>query len=329
MKCPSCQFENMPGQDRCARCRGSLKLGDIDIEPPRASGPVVLRYTRHRAGNVFGGLLYAISRFHKSLRLPIDISGAPLDAVLLSLIPGMGQVATRRRSLGWALLGTWCGLMILSLLGYGTVLGGWCLIAAVLLHATAIALVMRPAATRTRWATRLMMGLLIVVALQLTLYPGLAWATGRFAGGLPIRNVQDADAVRNGDMALYKGPWLRPDRFVIGDLVAYRVEGGFGVDRVVGLEGDHIAIVSGRLLVNNKPLPDGAEPLNGSGRFPDFEFDVAPGHLAILPSTLDWRSNQAGLLVQMLRRNSHIAENDVLGPVFWRLRPFGRFGGME
>ena len=58
MQCPSCQFENMPGSGRCARCGGFLALATaaIDVHPPRAArlsrrmpravGPLLVRCSR-------------------------------------------------------------------------------------------------------------------------------------------------------------------------------------------------------------------------------------------------------------------------------------------
>jgi Signal peptidase, peptidase S26 len=332
MKCPACSFENIPGLERCVRCRGALNLAAIDFEPPRASGSVVLRHSRHRVGGAFGGLAYRIGRVWGSLRLPGHLFGTPAGALALSIIPGMGQIVSRQRRLGGMLLGGWCVLMILSLLGYGTQAGGWCRAGAIILHATAIALVMRPAISRLGWAARLMLGILIVVVLQLTLYRSVTWMTDGFAGVLPVQQVHDTASVRNGDAVLYTGRWVRPDRFDRGDLVVYTLERGYGVDRVIGFEGEHVAVVSGRVLIDGKPLPAGIAPLNGAGHFPDFEFDVAPGHLAILPSALQWYANgqdRQRLLVQMLRRNSRVTESSVLGRAFWRLRPLKRFGAME
>jgi len=332
MKCPACDFENMPGLDKCVRCQGALNLATIDIEPPRATGSAVLRHTRHRVGSTFGRLAFGISRLRRSFRLPSHMSGTPLNALALSIIPGMGQVALNQRALGWSLLGVWCVLMILSLLGYGTLEGDWYRAGAVILHATAIALIMRPAAAHLKLASRLLLGILIVIALQLTLYRGVTWVTEGFAGVLPVHQVHDTASVQNGDMVLYTGRWLRPDRFERGDLVVYTLERGYGVDRVIGLEGEHVAIVSGQVLIDGQPLAADVTPLNGSGHFPDFEFDVTPGHLAILPSTLEWYANgqeRRRLLNQMLRRNCHVSEDAVAGRAFWRLRPLKRFGKME
>src|ERR1700722_7261938 len=38
MQCPTCGFENMPGNDGCARCGTSLRLSTttMDVNPPRA-----------------------------------------------------------------------------------------------------------------------------------------------------------------------------------------------------------------------------------------------------------------------------------------------------
>ena len=332
MKCPACGFENMPGLKRCVRCSGALNLAGIDIEPPRASGPVALRHTRYRIAEVFGRLTYGLSRAWHSLRLPDRVSGAPAAALALSIVPGLGQIVLRQRAAGCALLIAWCLLMVLSLLGYGSTAGGWCRAGAVVLHATAVALVLRPAMKWEGWASRLLIGAGVVLVLQMSLYHGLNLLTRGFVGALPVSDVRETALVRNNDTVLYTGRWTRPDRFERGDLVVCRLERGYGIDRVIGLPGEHIAVKGGQVYINSRPVPGGVEPLCGAAQFPDYGFEVAPGHVAVLPSNLQWVAqgeNAQQLLVQLLRRNSHITERDVLGRAVWRLRPFDRFGAVE
>src|SRR3954466_2168426 len=53
MQCPSCAFENIPGQASCGRCgtRLDLRTADIDITPPRAGkGSKALRAVVPRKG---------------------------------------------------------------------------------------------------------------------------------------------------------------------------------------------------------------------------------------------------------------------------------------
>lgn len=332
MKCPACGFENMPGLQRCVRCSGALNLAGIDIEPPRASGPAALRHTRYRIAEVFGRFTYGISRAWHSLRLPNHVSGAHAGALMLSIVPGLGQIVLRQRAVGCAFLVVWCLLMVLSLLGYGSSAGGWCRAGAVILHATAVALVLRPAVKWEGWASRLLIGVGVVLILQMTLYHGLNLLTRGFVGVLPVSGISETALVRNNDVVLYTGGWTRPDRFERGNLVVCRLERGYGIDRVIGLPGEHIAVKGGQVYINGLPVPDGVEPLCGASQFPDFGFEVEPGHVAVLPSNLHWVAqgeNAQRLLVQLLNRNSHIRESDVLGVAVWRLRPFGRFGAME
>ncbi|MEZ6191407.1 MAG: S26 family signal peptidase [Phycisphaerales bacterium] len=236
-------------------------------------------------------------------------------------------------AVGSAFLVVWCLLMVLSLLGYGSSAGGWCRAGAVILHATAVALVLRPAVKWEGWASRLLIGVGVVLILQMTLYHGLNLLTRGFVGVLPVSGVSETALVRNNDTVLYTGGWTRPDRpGARGNLVVCRLERGYGIDRVIGLPGEHIAVKGGQVYINGLPVPDGVEPLCGASQFPDFAFEVEPGHVAVLPSNLHWTAqgeNAQRLLIQLLNRNSHIRESDVLGVAVWRLRPFGRFGAME
>ncbi len=332
MKCSSCDFENMPGLERCARCNAILNLKQIDIEPPRATGPVALRRTRlgvirstHRIGFNFSGII-------QRLRLPRISGGAPLGSLVMSLVPGLGQLVLGQRILGWSILAGWCVLMALSFLTYGSVAGSWWRALAILVHATAIALAIRPGMTRLSWRGRLMVGVWFVIVLNLTIYLALSWTTTGLCGALQINNVADTGIVQNGDTIVYTGRWLRPDRYERGDLVIYELEHGYGVDRIVALEGESVSIVSGRILVNGQPLPAEAMPLNGVRHFPDLEFTVNQGHYLILPSNLNWEAhggNVGQLIRQMLHRDCQVNASDISGLALWRLRPFSRFGAVE
>jgi hypothetical protein len=153
-----------------------------------------------------------------------------------------------------------------------------------------------------------------------------------------VRGVRPNELLNERDMLLYTGPWFRRSSPGRGALVVYRlqqppqggmvVRPGFGLDRVVGLPGDHIDLRDGLLRVNGETPPPDLAPLGDLRPFPSMEFTAADGEYVILPSLLNWRVHGfdprvAGTLLSQVSR---VPEARVEGAVIWRVRPLRRMG---
>jgi hypothetical protein len=107
------------------------------------------------------------------------------------------------------------------------------------------------------------------------------------------------------------------------------VRDGFGLDRIVGVPGDYVELKKGRLLVNGQPPRPEEMPLGRTTELVDFAFRVGRGQYAIVPSRLDLAIYGKAQAVPILQQISLVSDDDVLGRVVLRLRPWSRFGRIQ
>jgi hypothetical protein len=120
MRCPRCQFENMPGLDRCFQCGSALQAesGAIAVEPPRMAGwkrPFRNLLRRARGWHVLPQVwrLPAVPGWLRTW------TGEGFLGILLSVVPGLahwfqGRFGPVRR---W--IAVWAVLLFLALFFYG------------------------------------------------------------------------------------------------------------------------------------------------------------------------------------------------------------------
>ncbi len=260
----------------------------------------------------------------------------------ISILPGLGHAREGRRRTGAFLLGIW-SVLILLVAAYAGSGFAWFLGAAALgFHCMVLSLLLAPALAGMTLGGRLRFGLLIYLALVLLLYgPAILVARG-CVGVLPIHGIRAAAPLADGDVILYTGRWLRPARWMRGDLVVYRVHGaarsgvvvrsGFGVDRIIGVPGDRLSYHDGTLTVNGAPVPAAGMPIGGLVGFPEFDMSLDAGEYAVLPSALRWQAHGANVhavIERLVILASRLSEEDLAGTAWWRLRPWGRFGPLE
>jgi hypothetical protein len=106
------------------------------------------------------------------------------------------------------------------------------------------------------------------------------------------------------------------------------VHGGRSVDRVIGVPGDRIQRIGSRVLVNGTPPKAGEEP-PGQLQLPgDFSFDLGPHEYAIITTVNvmnPYGPNQR-LPADVMRHLTVFRDDEILGRVIYRLRPFSRMG---
>jgi len=136
MRCPRCQFENIPGQERCVRCHSILEAGVAvtEVHPPRM----------HAWRRPFRAVARRLRRYHA---LPLAPSGrravrglgrvvsSSLFALVLSVIPGLGHLVTGRLKEVRLLLPAWLVLLSCAVFCYGGGIGFLCLGLAIGVHA--------------------------------------------------------------------------------------------------------------------------------------------------------------------------------------------------
>lgn len=341
MQCANCTFENMPGMKACVRCGSTLTVDELLLEPPRAScGRVGTRVRR---------LLNPL-RTTLAHRLPLN---SPLQwllpgrvswvAFVLTIIPGLGHLQMRRRTLGWSLLGAWLASLAASVLTLGTDWHGPLWYMTIAAHCLAFSLLFAGSLAASGIFTRLLFGALTFAALALLVYGPITAVASSFYKFMSVPRVCANAVVSESDVIVYEGPRLRPESFSRGDLVVYRMErvmgdgyyiaGGFNLDRIVGVPGDHVRVVGGEVFVNGRSLDAGSRPL-AACRLETFDDVIQPGHYIIVPSVLDLRAPGIGpkgrrVAQYLLSTVSNVKHENILGRIVYRVRPWSHFGEME
>jgi hypothetical protein len=257
-----------------------------------------------------------------------------------SIVPGLGQIREGRRRLGRVLLAAWVGLFALGLLSLGTALQPVFFMFMLAVHGFAVSIVFAANLCWERLIIRLLFGLLIFAVLYYALYRPIGTLVERFGRVQRIGGFVRVGPIEDGDALLVAGPWLSSGPLRRGDLVLYRVRGfggggayirpGYGLDRVVGVEGDRVVLRKGELLVNGVPPAAENRPLAAPPAGLELDRVLEFGEYAIVPSQLQITfPQQAHGRVYFPPEAMVIGENEILGRVLWRIRPLKRWGPVE
>jgi len=337
MQCVNCGFENIPGMQLCVRCQSSLELAAAVIAPPRA-GRYHLGSRLRRLWNGIGPALRRIGQYRVDWRLWFRPRGhARWDAVVLSaLLPGLGNICYKSKIIGCLLLATWLGCLVPGLMMYGSDLCVTLMSIAMFTHALAILLPMGRTLVEGTFQSRCLTGLAVFAGLLFCLYLPAEWTIRRFWSVLPLNGIAPNSMFSPGQTLLVEGPWRRSTTYSRGDIVLYqihRVNGdhvhvyeGFGLDRVLGVPGDTVAVKGGHLLVNGQPVGPDRQPLGNVPRYGDMEIQAGPDRYVILPTTLEMGGHGDVDPVGLLIRVSRIPPADIVGRVTFRTYPWSARG---
>ncbi|MBU0641493.1 MAG: hypothetical protein KKB50_21750 [Planctomycetes bacterium] len=339
MQCWNCGFENIPGMHACSRCSSALELADVAIEPPRR--------TAHRAGAT------ALTRLVNRVRAAAEsgwnaaersaqqvrfIPNAADRSVTLAwcVLPGLGHLRAGLRFAGTLFLGLWLLFLLLMVASLATEWSWMCLAAMIAVHGLSITTLWAMALANYSLLKRALCGLLIYALLVLWVYMPLRWLCLRILVPLPTTTLMSCDAFSSGDGLLAYGPWLRPKTFERGALVAYHigastgevvVRRGIGLDRVIGVAGDRVTMANGKLCVNGLPPKRNLAPLGYVPPTSSLDIQLADQQYCILPTRLRIDNAQGHTaLAEVYRRVALVEHDDIIGRVFFRLRPWSHFG---
>jgi hypothetical protein len=339
MQCVTCGFENVPGISRCARCASAMDLATVSIEPPRSREHPweSLIHNRLARGIRWCGVLWSLVTGACAVVFR-PVPGASWTALVLTLVPGLGHWSLGRRAMGGLVFLLWLAAMLLALLAIGTGAGWFWFLTAMGAHSLTYALLLRHSLTSQSALMQAGVGLAISLCLLFLIYLPALSLTARVVGVMPVTGVHGTPVVRSGDVVLYRGPWTSHGPRRTGELVAYRIRrnagqgfviaAGYGLDRVVGLPGEVVELQQGTVTVNGQTLDIEHHPLGNLSRYPDVTIRVPVGTYAIFPSTL-FRNHGGNLPPRLVESATVVSDADILGPVFWRLRPWGRFGPIK
>ncbi len=342
MQCWNCDFENFPGAQACARCASSLELGHVDVTPPRAARlHTATKLTR--VGNRLRAKLPDLAALWRRTRI---LTPEPVDwrALAWSLIPGLGHIKTRRLRLGMILLPAWIVMFVITLATVGLSWNSYPLTGMVAIHAVAFLSLFAANIAYEGILMRSLFGLVVFVGVRLLLYNPVISLGAQFLTVVHVDTTRHGAVVAADDALLCEGAWMRPATFRRGDIVLYRIEDfqeagfivrrGMGVNRIVGVPGDHVKLSDGALLVNGVPPEEDEMPFGGRVPPNDLNLQLGPRSYVVFTtfSRLNAFRGARGRNrppASLFRHLSVVRQDNIVGRVVVRLRPFSRFGRLD
>jgi hypothetical protein len=332
----------MPGETRCLRCGAALVVpADFPVAPTRSKRAPTTRRASYKIGGFFSRLSFRTSQLLRRLGLearggsPEGSAGDFLYALVVSIIPGLGQWIQRRRIYAGLLFGSWVILLLLSMLSQ------WLLGLAISVQVTAIVDIYY-GNRRAEVLVRVVFSLVLFFALWMFVYNPVFALVGRtlyrewIPAAMALQHVGDEDAL----IAFRAG-----HKAARGDLVEFRQHGtdfgmnvaahamlqvaeGTSVGRVVAVAGDTVSFSQGKLYVNGTPYDyagDGPAikrvwPVSLDG----FHVTIAPGVAFVIPNLTAIGPAFDYAAGDVITRVCLVQLQDVLGRGVIVIRPLGR-----
>ncbi|MBY0262028.1 MAG: S26 family signal peptidase [Phycisphaerales bacterium] len=339
MECPSCTFQNMPGLTSCVRCGTLMDLSGVDVMPVRASSGRAGRRAQAAARSVRQSATDAAHALERRVPLGLTFGDVSAAQLLHCLVPGLPQIRSEfppLRLLGWAVLGLWLSFLALAGLFVGTTFSTLLCFGLLSIHGFSISLLFTRSLQNVSIGLRFAFGIGVYILLFAVYGPALAGVRS-VAVVVPVNNLRVEGAIHNDDILLRTGRWTRPKAFARGDLVVAQIgwrndggliiRGGLNIDRIIGVPGDVVQARDGALVVNDEVAPPDRQPLAGASWLGSGAITVPDSTYLIMPSTL-----ALAPIVNRPDLNGAISlyrEDDILGRVILRVRPWSRFGRID
>jgi len=296
MQCPSCQFENMPGSGRCARCGASLALATaaIDVHPPRAG-------RLSRLSPPLWRLWYAVGRMGAKVSPALTaafasraaITNFDLPTLLRCIIPGWPQYHRGDRPVAAVYFVGYLSLLLPGIIFAGTWLGSLLLGLAGAMHIVAVcdAVVSAFATPSDRIAFTLVCGLVLCFAVYLP----VGWLISRVATPISINMTippfQQGEVLwytrvatpSPGDLVLYTMPRVTAAGRMFGGNANYVFQGQW-IGRVMAMSGQNVSVDKGRWLVDG--MSNKWQPTDSPMLTEGTSWVVPDGHAFIFPEGL-------------------------------------------
>jgi len=290
MKCPQCDFENVPGQQRCFKCNSLLENTEIiDIYPPRMSHcKKPFRYIRRVLRS------NRIPEMPKtSIATKTYIQQYQPFAMVLNIIPPLGYIIKGRfHEIKWLFL-AWIMSLTISIFLYGDTLFNITFAIAVALHIKMfLDFSLKKNLTQL---THKIVAIIIIFLLLMTCYISVGLLIFRHLGlqrssiAIPSKNIQKGDGlltslatqndIKPGDIIIFKP-------YSIGQYQRQRITAFAGSNNACGqvialpgqtleLKDNHFNVDGQTLDPNNFPIPNWLQNRTFYAKINDSSFFIA------------------------------------------------------
>jgi hypothetical protein len=337
MRCGQCQFENMPGLERCFQCGAVLTdAKQVDVSPPRMPAwqrPLrgLGRWVRNRRS---GGGKHAVTPPKKSRHVIGWQFFKILAAAALSIIPGLGHLAVGKFGKVWWRVLIWMLFAALAVFMYGSSFGYLALGLAVVMHAQIAVHWPDEEGLRGfgRLGAMLTMALLAVVLYTAVFHAyadrNLRWVHAPFA--------VSSKMVHRGDMLLARTTFspaeIRRGALVLANLQVVWIGRETSrlpilpnmVVQVVGLAGDTVEVKADRFYVDGRQLS--AEEYNFPTMLKGRETSILVPEDSVFVSAEYRVTGAVQVDTAYIMHVCTVREANVTGMVFMRWLPLGRRG---
>ena len=333
MRCRQCDFENMPGLDRCFKCGSVLTtVGEaIEIEPPRMRwwkkpGRDIMRLAR-RSGII------------RPIVIPQWARGAVDDEYLgiyISIIPGLGHVIKKQWRDAMILVGIWIVLVLTAVFFFGMSAGMFFTGTAIALHAW---MALSCSYMRVEKDILRRMMAMVVVCLILAVVYVFTWrlATNNYVTGFSAMDF-GGQKVKTGDLVIGRRIERVKSKVQNGDLVLagmntlgrgdrrfFRGGQSISVGQVIGSGLDMVGIKNQRYYINGQVLDPNSYPVPSWLRNVDVSFNIPPGRYFVSSAyTISGRNVEN--IADYAQAVCIMDANDLAARVFMRWLPLSRRG---
>ncbi len=340
MRCPQCEFENMPNRDRCFQCGSVLKEAQtpLDVNPPRMAywkRPLRYMFRCLRQQRVIS----SSNRMAKKIPLPRwmrKISHDAVISVIFSVIPGLSHYLQKRfKEIRWYCL-AWGVVLCTSLFLYGSNTGMGLFGLTIGLHAWIAVHGATPKGgiTFKNRVTSLMIMLVCVFGLYRLIGRTVFYdlADGYTNMNIPYHNI------KSGDYLLAQRSNARKDSLLRGSMVLtnlptigaglYRSQNMQAFVEIVGLAGETVTVKNRRFIINGQEKNSEKYPV--PNWFPKKEFTiVVPGNSYFINPDYKIRGDGMAINAVMVKNACVISANDIEARAFIRWMPLTRRGFLK
>lgn len=341
IKCIKCGLENLDHVSICVECGNPLiqdedTKAELILYPPRAGKFKFFRIFFYKILRNTGSLNTKQPEKNEN-----EHNGRPWGELLLdladfkwalaSVIPGFGHVLQKRYYRAFMFFALWLACILFGIFFYGRIISNICFGCAIAIHASAAfdcLPLSLPFFNNIRSRVSIMASLLIFTIICYYLFFNIV--NDRIFGTW-INYARAEPFFLRGDFLLVQ----RQDNYKRGDIVFYETHGQWGsrgydanfyippgifFDRIVGLPGENIEIIKGKIFVNDKPLNPEYYPIK-QDMVRDMKVVLAENQYFIYDS-LSPRQNQ--FPIELLRLHNVVEEDNIQGRAFMIYAPLSR-----
>ena len=340
IKCTTCGLENLDHITVCVECGNALIQDDSlnheqEHTPPRAGKYKNLRLFLYKIRRNTGALdidrPVPVNQVKSSYVSKLLLDLADFKGAAASIIPGLGHLTQRRFLRGFIFFALWLLFILFGIFFYGRTISNFCFGCAIAIHASA-AFDCLPLSLSYFNSIQSRVGMMFsLLILSLICYYGIFNVINDQVFGVWMNLNRGDPVLLRGDFVLIR----RQAAYKRGDIVFFdtdgrwgstgydenfRIEPGIYFDRVIGLPGERIEIIKGRIFVNDDPLLDEFYPIT-KGVVRDMAVVLKENQYFIYDS-LTPRQNQ--FPIKLLRLHNTVNEDNIRGKAFMIYAPWSR-----